>query len=61
MIELRKEIEAKANRVKSSPGDVLLDIIRHYASKLNEQLSKMRERGAEVFNLFLNGPIKKYC
>jgi hypothetical protein len=51
MIELRKEIEAKANRVKSSPGDVLLDIIRHYASKLNEQLSKMRERGAEVFNL----------
>jgi hypothetical protein len=48
MVEFRKEVEAKASRVKSSPGAVLLDIIRHYASKLNEQLAKLRERGAEV-------------
>lgn len=48
MVEFRKEIEAKASRVKSSPGAVLLDIIRHYASKLNEQLAKLRERGEEV-------------
>jgi hypothetical protein len=49
MIEMRKEIEAQAIRVKSSPGEVLLGIIRHYSSKLNDQLAKLRERGAEVF------------
>ena len=48
MVQMRNNIEAQASRVKSSPGEVLLGIIRHYSARLNEQLSNLRERGSEV-------------
>ena len=48
--ELRNKIEYGANRVRTNPGDVLLSLIRHYSSRLNEQLAKLRERGAELLS-----------
>jgi len=50
MMELRNKIEVEANRARKSPSEVLLNIIRHYSSKLNEQLNKLRERGSELFS-----------
>jgi hypothetical protein len=48
--EFRKKIEADAIEACTTPGEMLLRFIHTYSSKLNEQLHKLREQGAELLS-----------
>lgn len=48
VVELRNKIETEAMRTRKNPGELLLKIIRFYSSKLNVQMSKLRDRSSEV-------------
>uniref|UniRef100_A0A183BXZ3 Perilipin n=1 Tax=Globodera pallida TaxID=36090 RepID=A0A183BXZ3_GLOPA len=48
VVELRNKIESEAMRTRKNPGEVLLQIIRFYSSKLNNQMGKLRDRSSEV-------------
>jgi len=56
--ELRKKIELEATRTKQNPGEVLLSIIRLYSARLNEQLSKMCDRSAELLSSSLQKQVQ---
>ncbi|KAL3103498.1 hypothetical protein niasHT_025365 [Heterodera trifolii] len=48
--KLRNKIETEATRTRKNPGEVLLKIIRFYSSKLNVQMSKLRDRSSELLS-----------
>ncbi|KAL3071954.1 hypothetical protein niasHT_035824 [Heterodera trifolii] len=50
VVELRNKIETEATRTRKNPGEVLLKIIRFYSSKLNVQMSKLRDRSSELLS-----------
>ncbi|KAL7074476.1 hypothetical protein ACQ4LE_006301 [Meloidogyne hapla] len=47
-IALCREVQTQAIRVGTTPGDVLLGIIRHCSTRLNELLGNMSDRGSEL-------------
>lgn len=61
MHELRTKIEDEAGHYRVSPEEVLLRSIRTSSGKLNENLQKLREKGATVRRcdaaVFLSQPL----
>lgn len=51
-ISLYRAVQTQAIRVGTTPGDVLLSIIRNSSLRLSELLDNMKDRGSEVFALF---------
>jgi hypothetical protein len=47
-ISLCRAVQTQAIRVGTAPGDVLLGIIRHSATRLHALLGSMSDRGSEV-------------
>uniref|UniRef100_A0A914I2X3 Uncharacterized protein n=1 Tax=Globodera rostochiensis TaxID=31243 RepID=A0A914I2X3_GLORO len=50
--------KTEAMRTRKNPGEVLLQIIRFYSSKLNNQMGKLRDRSSELLSSSLQTQIQ---